>query len=132
MQLAWEALLAQARMIHNLVQAQSEGFQVQQGVTQPFRVTAEAMLIAKRGAQGGGDLPCQDDELLAWYHDAHGVAVIAKASAGQGNAEVECEVMVDIYPDIDEDGPHTPPIRCGVECCSTPPKEKEAADDKMS
>ena len=86
MQLAWEALLAQARTIHNLVQAQSEGSQVQQGVTQPFRVTAEAMLIAKRGAQGGGDLPCQDDELLAWYHDAHGVAVIAKASAGQGNA----------------------------------------------
>ena len=31
-------------------------------------------LIAMRGTQGGRGLPCQNDELLDWYHDAHGVA----------------------------------------------------------
>ena len=74
MQLAREALLAQARTYRNPVQAQREGFQMQREAVWANRVTAEAMLIAMRGAQGGGDLPCQEDRLQACFHVAHGVA----------------------------------------------------------
>ena len=88
MLLAWEALLEQARA---------------------NRVTAEALLIAIRGAQGCHDAPCQDDELQAWFRDAQGVTAIAQAS-------------LDLALDL-ADGPNTPPPRCcGGEYCSTPPK----------
>jgi hypothetical protein len=37
---------------------------------------------------------CQDDELQAWFHDAHVVTAIAKASVdGYGNAVGESEVL---------------------------------------
>ena len=80
MQLAWEALLEQARANREVAQAN--------------RVTAEAMLLAMCEAQGFCGLPCHDDELAAWFHDADGVAAIAKATVqGCGNANVESEVM---------------------------------------
>ena len=108
MQLAWEALLAQAHTNHkaqeqvaNLVQAHREVIQVQRElaqaqreVAQVNRVMAEAALLTMRWAQGCCEMPCQDDELQAWFHDAHVVAAIAKASVdGYGNAVGESEVL---------------------------------------
>ena len=101
MLLAWEALLAQA---------------------QANRDTAEMMLIAMRESQGCHDVPFQDDELQAWFQDAHVGAAIAKASVdGYGNAVGKSDVEGGFL-DTGEEGPRTPPRRCVVECHSTPPK----------
>ena len=128
MLLAWEALLAQARA---------------------NRDTAEMMLIAMREARGCHDVPCQEDELQAWFHDGQRVAAIAQVPLDlasevidvpgfgdvvlgggrelphapvRSNGAEDWEVIEDCFLDTDEDGPHTPPRRCGVECCSTHPR----------
>ena len=172
MQLAWEALLAQAQTNHkaqeqvaHLVQAHRGAIQELREVVQVSRVIAEATLLTLRGAQGCCEMPCQVDELQAWFHDAHGVAGIAKASVdGYGNAVGECEVLEvpsfgevalgggwglpqaplrsngpgdwevieDCFLDIGEDGPRTPPRRCGVECHSTPPKTTLLGDGRIA
>ena len=98
MLLAWEALLAQAQV--NRVAAEA-----QRDAAQACRITAEAMLIALRKAKGCCGVPCQEDELQAWFHDAQGVAAITQVSS---------DLAV---------GPHTPsPRRCRDEHHSTPPK----------
>ena len=78
MQVAWEALLVQARTNHNLVRSQWEGVQVKQDVTLSNRVSRRRGCSLPCVGWGGGDLPCQSDELLVWYHDTHGVAATAK------------------------------------------------------
>ena len=83
MGLAWETLLVQAQA--NRVTAEA-----QRDVAQANRVMAEAMFFAMREAKGCHDMPCQDDELQAWFHDAQGAAAIAQASMDSA------------------DGPHTP------------------------
>ena len=82
MQVAWEALLAQT--------------QANRGQAYANRVTADALLGAMpmRGAQGCCEMPCQDDELQARFHDAHVVTATAKTSVdGYGNAVGETEIM---------------------------------------
>ena len=41
-------------------------------------------------------MPCQDDELQAWFHDAHVVAAIAKASVGGFGNEVGEREVIDV------------------------------------
>ena len=175
MQLAlhwWEALFAQAlanrkaqEQVAHLVQAHRGAIQGLREVVQANRVIAEATLLTLRGAQGCCEMPCQVDELQAWFHDAHGVAGIAKASVdGYGNAVGESEVLEvpsfgevalgggwglphaplrsngagdwevieDSFLDAGEDGPRTPPRRCGVECHSTPPKTTLLGDGRIA
>ena len=68
--------------------------QVQREVAQANRVMAEATLLGIREAQGFCEVPCQEDELQAWFHDAHGVAVMTQATVdGHGNAAVVCETQ---------------------------------------
>ena len=79
MQLAWEAVLAQAQTNAMVMEGQRELVHIR-------RVMAEATLLAIREAHGCCEVPGQDDELQAWFHDAHGVAAIANASGyGFGN-----------------------------------------------
>ena len=94
MQLAWEVLLAHAHtnlkaheQFAMLVQAHREAIQVN-------RIMVEATLLTMRRAQGCCEVPGQDDELQAWYHDAHAVVANAKASVDSyGNAIGVNEVM---------------------------------------
>ena len=74
MLVAWEALLAQTQA--NPAQAQANRDQAYAN-----RVTADALRLARplRGAQGCCEMP-QDDELQAWFHDAHVVKATAMTS----------------------------------------------------
>ena len=80
MMLAWETLLVQAQANRVTAEAQRGVAQAQREVAQANRVMAEAMLFAMREAKGCYDMPCQDDELQAWFHDAQGSAAVAQAS----------------------------------------------------
>ena len=94
----WKGLLARARTNHKTQEAwrdvQLEMILAQRDLAQAHRVTAEAMLTAMREVQACGDVPWQEDELQALFHDAQGVGAIVQASVvGYGNAAVECEVV---------------------------------------
>ena len=65
MQVAWEALLAQAQA--NRDQAHAN------------RVTADALLLAMSKEHGCGEPPF-GDELQAWFHDAREVVAVGTAS----------------------------------------------------
>ena len=94
MQRAWETLLAQARTNHKAQENIADLIQVQREVVQVNRIMAEATLLTMRRAQGCCEMPGQEDELQAWYHDAHVVVANAKASVdSDGNAIGETEVM---------------------------------------
>ena len=120
MQVAWEALLAQAQA--NRDQAHAN------------RVTADALLLAMSKEHDCGEPP-YGDELQAWFHDAREVVAVGTASvliggdvgeAVGGNSSCGVEAVVGMPWPHGMDaavGPHTPPPRrCGIECGSTPPK----------
>jgi len=74
MQLEWGTLLEQARANHAQARAN--------------QATAEATLVAMRRTHGEWD--GQDDELGAWFSDAHGVAEVARVLvANQGGTKEE-------------------------------------------
>ena len=82
MQFEWETLLEQARANHAQASANHEQARANQA-------TAEAALLAMRRNQG--KWLGHDDELDAWFSDAHGVAEVAKSLVrSQGGTKEEC------------------------------------------
>lgn len=120
MQVAWEALLAQAQA--NRDQAHAN------------RVLADALLLAMSKEHDCGEPP-YGDELQAWFHDAREVVAVGTASvliggdvgeASGGNSSCGMEAVVGMpRPHVMDAtvGPHTSqPRRRGIVCESTPPK----------
>lgn len=81
LQLEWGTLLEQTRANHAHACANHEQAHASQAV-------AEATLLAMRRCQA--EWLCQDDELYAWFSDAHGVVEVAKELArSQGGINEE-------------------------------------------
>ena len=93
MQVSSGALLAQAHANHSQPHANLDLALACRFMADTNRAIGEAMLLAMREAQYC-ELQCHDDELQAWFHDAHGVADVARVSGeGVGGTEIpgSCE-----------------------------------------
>ena len=105
MQVAWEALLAQARA--NCDQAHAN------------RVIADALPFAMRVDSHGNavgeseviDVPGFGDVVLGGGRELPHAPV-------RSNGAEDWEVIEDCFLDIDDDGPHTPPRRLGFGGCT--------------
>ena len=91
MEVAWEALLAQAQANRGLAQVALEGNASElEELARASRVMAEVLLVGVTKTHDCCEPVCRD-ELQAWFHDAHEVAAVGSALGLIGGTAVDKE-----------------------------------------
>ena len=84
------------RLRHRVTaEAQRVAAEAPRDVARANRITAEALLIAMREAEGCYNVPCQEGELHAWFQDAQGVVCAGWAARGELSTWFPREYLVE-------------------------------------